>query len=174
MRVSLIVAVAENGVIGRDNDLIWKLRDDMQFFASTTRGHSIITGRKNYESIPERFRPLKDRLNIVVTRNKDYQAPGALVVHSLHAALEAAKNTGDSEVFIIGGGQIYQEVLTGSEVDRQFITHVQASPSGDTEFDLHQLEEGWQCRKLMEYCVDARNEFAFSVCQYDRIKTKSA
>ena len=174
MRVSLIVAVAKNGVIGHNNDLIWKLRDDMQFFASTTRGHSIITGRKNYESIPERFRPLKDRLNIIVTRNRDYKAPGAWVVHSLEAALQVAHGRGDSEVFVIGGGEIYKEILNLNRVDRQYITHVEASPMGDTEFPLNQLQEGWECQMIREHEADARNEFAFSVYQYDRIKTESA
>ena len=76
MRISIIVAVANNGVIGRDNDLVWRLRDDMKFFSKTTRGHVVITGRKNYESIPEKFRPLPHRDNIVITRNLEYEAPG--------------------------------------------------------------------------------------------------
>lgn len=170
MRVSLIVAVAENGVIGHNNDLIWKLRDDMQFFATTTRGHSVITGRKNYESIPERYRPLKDRLNIVVTRNKEYDAPGAVVVHSLEAALEVAGQSGGVETFVIGGGQIYQEMLASGKIDRQYITHVEASPLGDTRFALRQLENGWDRTELMEQVADERNEFSFAVCRYDRIK----
>ena len=90
MRISIIVAVASNGVIGRNNDLVWRLRDDMKFFSETTRGQAVITGRKNYESIPEKFRPLPHRTNIVVTRNTEYAAPGAQVVHSLQEALDAA------------------------------------------------------------------------------------
>lgn len=168
MRISLIVAVAENGVIGHHNDLIWKLRDDMRFFATTTRGHCVITGRKNYESIPERFRPLKDRVNIVVTRNTAYEAPGAVVVHSLEAALDSARQSGDAEVFVIGGGQIYRELLASGEVDRQYITHVQGAPEGDTFFELSQLKSGWTCTELMQQLADERNELGFSVCRYDR------
>tara|TARA_B110000285_G_scaffold228278_1_gene291021 strand:- start:1937 stop:2458 length:522 start_codon:yes stop_codon:yes gene_type:complete len=170
MRISLIVAVAENGVIGHNNDLIWKLRDDMQFFAATTRGHTVITGRKNYESIPERFRPLKDRVNIVVTRNVEYEAPGAVVVHSLEAALDVASQSSGAETFIIGGGQIYRELLAAGHVDRQYVTHVQAAPEGETVFELGQLDHGWRKKELKQQVADERNEFAFTVCQYDRIE----
>ena len=82
MIISAIAAVADNGTIGRDSDLPWNLPDDMKYFQRTTRGHHVITGRKNYETIPAKYRPLKDRVNIVVTRNPDYQAPGAVVVAS--------------------------------------------------------------------------------------------
>ena len=106
MRISIIVAVASNGVIGRDNDLVWRLRDDMKFFSDTTKGHAVLTGRRNYESIPERFRPLPNRANIVVTRNPNYEAPGADVVHSLEAGIECARALKVDELCIIGGGQI--------------------------------------------------------------------
>ncbi|MGY8941445.1 MAG: dihydrofolate reductase [Flavobacteriales bacterium] len=168
MLISLIVAVAKNGVIGNNNDLVWKLRDDMQFFASTTRGHAIITGRKNYESIPERFRPLKDRTNIVVTRNLAYAAPGAVVVHSLEAALEVAAASGEEEVFIIGGGQIYAECLKSGRVDRQYVTHVDAEPKGDTFFPLEGLDS-WRVETLMQQESNDRNEHAFVVSRYDRL-----
>ncbi len=174
MRVSLIVAVAENGVIGHNNDLVWRLRDDMQFFAVTTRGHCVITGRKNYESIPDRFRPLKDRTNIVVTRNSAYNAPGAVVVNSLEAALEVAKKRGEEEVFIIGGGQIYREMLASGKVDRQYITHVSAAPEGDTFFELNHLDQGWSRTDLMRQDADDRNEFAFCVSRYDHNEQKAS
>ena len=94
MKVSTIAAVATNGVIGKDNDLVWSLPLDMKFFMKTTKGHVVVTGRKNYESIPEKYRPLKDRTNIVVTRNVNYVAEGAHVVHSLKDALEFARQQG--------------------------------------------------------------------------------
>ena len=87
MRVSLIVAVAENGVIGKDNDLIWNLPKDMQYFKETTLGHHVIMGRKNFESIPEKYRPLPNRTNIVVSRQSDYHAEGCVLVHSVEEAL---------------------------------------------------------------------------------------
>ena len=86
MKVSMIAAVAQNGIIGKDNDLVWNLPDDMKYFMQTTSGHPIIMGRKNYESIPDKFRPLPNRTNIIVTRNTDYKAEGAIVVPTLTLA----------------------------------------------------------------------------------------
>ena len=100
MKVSLIVAVSENGVIGKDNDLIWHLPKDMKFFKDTTLGHHVIMGRKNFESIPEKYRPLPNRTNIVITRQSDYTAEDCVVVNSVEAALEIAKQNGDTKPFI--------------------------------------------------------------------------
>ena len=166
MRISIIVAVASNGVIGRDNDLVWRLRDDMKFFSETTRGHVVITGRKNYESIPEKFRPLPHRTNIVVTRNTEYAAPGAQVVHSLNAALEAA--AGATEAFIIGGGEIYRQALERGDVDRVLLTHVDAAPEGDTFFDLDALATGWSRALTARHEADDRNEHGFEIVEYTR------
>jgi len=169
MRISIIVAVAKNGVIGRDNDLVWRLRDDMKFFSDTTRGHAVITGRKNYESIPERFRPLPGRQNIVITRNAAYEAPGAQVVHSLDAALEAARAAGSVETFIIGGGQVYREALGRPDVERILLTHVDAEPEGDTFFDLDALDAGWTAYPMdVAFEADDRNEFGFQITEYVR------
>ncbi|HAC24943.1 MAG TPA: diacylglycerol kinase, partial [Cytophagales bacterium] len=87
MIISLIEALTENRVIGKNNDLPWHLPDDMKYFMQTTKGHYVIMGRKNWESIPEKFRPLPNRINLVVTRQADFHAPGATVVHSLAEAL---------------------------------------------------------------------------------------
>lgn len=168
MRISIIVAVAANGVIGRDNDLVWRLRDDMKFFSETTRGHVVITGRKNYESIPEKFRPLPYRTNIVVTRNAAYEAPGAQVVHSLEAALEAASATGAAEAFIIGGGEIYRQSLERGDVSRVLLTHVEAEPEGDTFFDLNAVAEGWNRSSYDRFEADDRNQYAFEITEYTR------
>ena len=98
MKVSLIVAVSENGVIGKDNDLIWNLPNDMRLFKETTMGHHVIMGRKNFESIPHKYRPLPNRTNVVITRQTDYKAKGCVVVNSVEAALEIAKNNGENEI----------------------------------------------------------------------------
>ena len=90
MIVSLVAAVAKNYVIGKNNALPWRLPDDMKFFMETTKGHYVILGRKNFESLPHKFKPLPDRTNVVVTRQKDYKAHGALVVHSFEDALKVA------------------------------------------------------------------------------------
>ena len=91
MTISLIAALTQNRVIGKDNDLPWHLPDDMKYFMQTTKAHVVIMGRKNYDSIPEKFRPLPNRDNIVVTRNKDFAAAGCTVAHSLEEALEIAR-----------------------------------------------------------------------------------
>ena len=94
MVVSLIVATSENDVIGKDNDLIWHLPKDMKFFKDTTKNHFVIMGRKNFESIPHKYRPLPNRTNVVVTRQTNYNAQGCLVLHSIEEALQKAKEAG--------------------------------------------------------------------------------
>lgn len=161
MIVSAIVAVAQNGVIGHKGDLPWHLPDDMKYFQRMTRGHHVITGRKNYESIPAKFRPLKDRVNIVVTRNANYQAPGALVVDSLTAGLEIAHLANENEAFIIGGGQIYREALTMRLVHRLYLTLVHADVQGDTHFP--QLDPGeWRELERTDHGADERHAHPFS------------
>ncbi|MBN31477.1 MAG: diacylglycerol kinase [Crocinitomicaceae bacterium] len=169
MRVSIIVAVAKNGVIGRKNNLVWRLRDDMKFFSDTTRGHTVITGRKNYESIPEKYRPLPNRSNIVVTRNTDFVAPGSHVVHSLAAAMEYAADIGTAEAFIIGGGEIYRQALERLNVERVLLTHVNAEPEGDTFFELDSVATGWHRTSLGEFRADDRNEHGFEIVEYSRV-----
>jgi dihydrofolate reductase len=167
MRISIIVAVARNGVIGRDNDLVWRLRDDMKFFSETTKGHAVLTGRRNYESIPERFRPLPNRANIVITRNSKYEATGADVAYSLEAGIDCAKAMGVGDLFIIGGGQIYAESMSKGWVNRLFITHVDAAPEGDTFFDLGTLSANWkEIAIISDQKADDRNEHAFRIAEY--------
>ena len=142
MKVSLIVAVANNGVIGKDNDLIWHLPKDMRFFKETTLGHHVIMGRKNFESIPERFRPLANRTNVIITRNSDYKAEGCVVVNSVEQALEVAKENRDTQPFIIGGGQIYKLALENNLVDKIYLTKVHHTFDGDTFFP--ELNNEWK------------------------------
>ena len=169
MIVSAIVAMARNRVIGRDSDLPWRLPDDMKFFQRTTIGHHVITGRKNYETIPPKYRPLKDRVNIVVTRNSNYAAPGAMVVHSLKAALELARTAGETEVFIIGGGQIYKEALEKELVDRIYLTEVEADVEGDTTFPALDSRQ-WKEVSTEKHPADERHEFAFRFVVLERIR----
>ena len=142
MKVSLIVAAAENGVIGKDNDLIWHLPKDMRFFKETTLNHHVIMGRKNFESIPERFRPLPNRTNVIITRNSDYKAEGCVVVNSVKQALEVAKENRDTQPFIIGGGQIYKLALENNLVDKIYLTKVHHTFDGDTFFP--ELNNEWK------------------------------
>ena len=126
-RLSLIVAMARNRVIGRDGKLPWHLPADLKRFRALTMGHHILMGRKTWESIG---RPLPGRTSIVITRTAGYAAAGATVVHSLSEALESAR--GDSEVFVIGGAEVYRDALPLA--DRIYLTELQADFEGDVLF----------------------------------------
>lgn len=158
--LSIIVAVAENNVIGKDNDLIWKLPRDMKHFKETTTGHFIIMGRKTYES---NGRPLPNRTNVIITRDNNYKAEGCIVVHSLEEALEKAKN--DSEAFIIGGGVIYD--LAMPIVDRIYLTKIHHSFEGDTYFPELNMEE-WQEIDRRDFEPDEKNKYPFTILTLDR------
>lgn len=127
--LTLIAAVARNGVIGRDNRLPWHLPADLKHFKALTTGHAVIMGRKTWESLPEKFRPLPGRQNIVVTRNAGYAAAGTNVVTSLADAVAAA---GGSEAFVIGGAELYVAALPLA--DRLQLTEIDADYEGDTWF----------------------------------------
>ena len=159
MGVSLIVAVAENGVIGKDNDLIWHLPKDMRFFKETTLGHHVIMGRKNFESIPHKYRPLPNRTNIVITRQSGYKAEGSIVVNSVEAALDIAKNNGDTEPFIIGGGQIYKLALEANLVDKIYITKIKHPFDGDTFFP--ELGNDWKLINSIPNKSDEKHKYDF-------------
>lgn len=168
MIISAIAAVAQNGTIGNKGDLPWHLPDDLKYFQRITKGHHVITGRKNYESIPDKYRPLKDRVNIVVTRNRTYKAPGAVVVDSLTTGLEIAQRASDNEAFIIGGGQIYREALTMRIVDRLYLTLVHSNVEGDTHFPP--LDPGeWEEVERTRHEADDRHAHAFSFVVLKRI-----
>jgi len=163
--ISLIAAVSKNFVIGKDNDLPWHLPDDMKFFMQTTKGHHCIMGRKNYDSIPEKFRPLPNRTNIVVTRQKGFKAPGCIVVNSIEKALEISTNNGEAETFIIGGAEIYRQGL--SITQRMYLTEIDAEIKGDTyfpEFD----KAHWKEIKREHHTADAKHAHAFDFVIYEK------
>lgn len=166
MIISVIAAVAENGVIGKDGTLPWSLPDDMKFFQRTTLNHHVICGRKNYESIPPRFRPLRDRVNIVVTRDPAYEAPGAIIRHSLEDALDIARQADQKEVFIIGGGQLYAQAFEAKLVDRIYLTTVHAKVEGDVLFP--EIGKGWKKVWSEEHKADARHAYAFTFAVLQR------
>lgn len=130
MTVAFYVAIAGNGVIGRDGGLPWKLSTDMKRFKETTMGKPVVMGRKTWDSFPRR--PLPGRLNIVVSRDRSFHPEGALVAHSVQEALALAKDAGGDEIAVIGGGQIYREAMPLA--DRLYVTHVIADIEGDTAF----------------------------------------
>ena len=142
MIVSHIVAASTNNIIGRDNDLPWDIPEDMKFFRETTKGHIVIMGRKTYESMGK---PLPKRLNIIITRQKDYKVDGAIVVGSIDEALEESKKhlaDWPEEVFILGGGEIYKQCL--DKTDKIYLTRVHAQIEGHAsypEFDTNTFKE---------------------------------
>ena len=167
MKVSLIVAVSENGVIGKDNDLIWHLPKDMRFFKETTMGHHVIMGRKNFESIPHKFRPLPHRTNIVITRQSDYKAEGSIVVNSVEASLEIARENGDTEPFIIGGGQIYKLAIEANLVDKIYLTKIHHTFEGDTFFP--ELQTDWKEMERIDHKTDEKHAHDYSFLTFEKI-----
>jgi dihydrofolate reductase len=126
----LIAAVARNGVIGKGKQLLWHLPEDMRFFKETTQGHPVVMGRKTWESLPPRFRPLPGRRNVVITRNAQFDAPGAEVVGSLDAACALLADV--PTAFVIGGAEIYAQALPIAQ--RLWLTEIERDFEGDASF----------------------------------------
>lgn len=166
MKKSLIVAMGQNREIGKDNDLLWHLPDDMKFFKQTTEGHIVVMGRKNWDSIPERFRPLRNRENVVLTRNPDLKLDGAVVFSNLSAVYETYK-TDARTCFIIGGAQVYQLALDNGGVDEVYITHVEDTFDADTFFPDLDLNQ-WNKETVFTKDVDEKHPYSFSVKRYWR------
>ena len=165
MKVSLIVAMDRNRGIGKNNDLMWHLPSDMRFFKETTLGHVVVMGRKNYESIPEKYRPLPKRENAVLTRNKSYVADDCKVFHSLEECLKYYEAEEDRKVFIIGGGEIYRQALEMNAVDEMYISHINHSFGADTFFPSFDLK-GWTVETILEQAKDEKHAASFSVMRY--------
>ena len=159
--ISLIVAAAENGVIGRQGELPWRLSDDLRRFKAITMGKPIVMGRKTWESIG---RPLPGRHNIVITRQPGYAAEGCDVVSSVDAAIAAS---GDAdEIMIIGGSEIYELFLRRAE--RIYLTRVHATLEGDARFMLPGTSD-WRLVSDERHAADDSNEFDYSFRRYDRV-----
>ena len=157
--LTLIAAVARNGVIGMENRLPWHLPADLKHFRELTSGHAVIMGRKTWESLPAKFRPLPGRRNIVVTRNGDYGAEGATVSASLPAAIAAAN--GD-EAFVIGGAELYKAALPMA--DRLQLTEIDATYEGDTWFPAIDPDQ-WLETARESHCDEAGPGYAFVTYQ---------
>lgn len=166
MTIGIVVAAGENGAIGKDNDLPWHLPADLRHFKNLTKGHTVIAGRRCYESFPEKYRPLPDRHNIVLTRRRDYEAPGATVVHSLSAALDVASGHGN-EVFIIGGGELYRETLEKDLVDIMHITRIHHTFDADTIFPEIDTRK-WKLVSEKEHPQDENHAYSFTFRKYVR------
>lgn len=160
MRLSLIAAMADNRVIGRDNRLPWRLSADLQHFRRVTMGKPLLMGRRTYESIG---RPLPGRHNIVLTRDPAYRAPGCTVVHSLDEALRAASDS--EEIMVMGGAELYRQLLARAE--RLYLTLVHAEVEGDVHFpDIDPGE--WREISREDFSADDNNEFDYSFVVLER------
>jgi len=159
--IHLVVAKSDNNVIGHDNQLIWHLPNDLKHFKEITTGHPIIMGRKTFESIG---RALPNRTNIIITRNKNYSIENTKVAHSLNEALELAKEI-DENIFIIGGGKIYEQAL--DLVDILEVTEVHENFEGDTYFPEIDLNV-WKEISRIKHHKDEKNKFDYSFVRYER------
>ena len=162
--MKLIVAVDKNWAIGKNNKLMWSIPADMKFFRETTQGNVVIMGRKTLESFPQ-GQPLKNRVNIVISRKPDYQVKGAVVVHSVEEAVEESKKY-EGEVFVIGGESIYRAMLP--ECDTALVTQIDPAFDADTYFPSLDQDDEWQMTKISEEqtCFDL--EYYFTV--YERVQ----
>ena len=159
MRISLIAAMASNRVIGNKGDIPWKIPGEQKMFKKITLGHTVVMGRKTYESLEG---PLPGRTNIVVTRQIDYKAPGCVIVHDLDGAITSCAAS-ENEVFICGGGQLYRESLAGA--DRIYLTVIPKEINGDTYFP--ELSEA-EFAVIKSEFIDGVEPYHFYI--YERIK----
>lgn len=165
MLISAIVATAHHNVIGQGNQIPWYLPADLAWFKRTTLDHFVLMGRNSFRSIG---RPLPKRTNVVITRDPFFTATGVLVAHSIQDALELALDAGETEAFILGGGEIYQQSM--ELWDRVYLTEVDVTVEGDTYFPALNPAE-WREIFREAHAPDAKNEYAFTFRILERIAT---
>lgn len=159
MKISIVVAIAENGAIGIENRLPWRLSSDLKNFKKLTSGHAILMGRKTYESIGK---PLPKRRNLVISRDVAYTAEGCEVFQSIDAAIEAAQ--AETEVFVIGGAQIYRQILP--KADKIYLTKVKAIVEGDAFFEIDNLDR-WTTLNTQTFAAGEKDEYDFEVIELE-------
>lgn len=159
--ISFIWAMDENGVMGKDNGLPWRLPEDLKFFKETTMGHPIVMGRKTYESIGK---PLPGRENIVITRDKEYEAAGCTIVHSYEELLERAKQ--EKELFITGGAEVFKQMLPYA--DKLYVTVIHHSFAGDTFFPDSIEWEEWTLISEKQGPKNEKNPYEYYFRMYKR------
>ncbi len=164
MKLILIAAAANNNVIGKDNKLLWRMSNDLKRFKELTMGHTIIMGRKTFESIGK---PLPGRKTIVVTRQKDYDAQGCEIVSDLKEAICKIKD--ESEVFVAGGGEIYRQIMSLHYTRRIYLTRIYANFEGDSFFPEIDSEK-WEMIEREEHEPDEKNPYPYAFLTYKRKK----
>jgi len=162
MELAMIVAAAENDVIGRENRLIWHLSADLKRFKKLTTGYTVVMGRKTFESIGK---ALPNRRNVVISRTPDFTAPGCEVVDSIEGLWESVKD--DEKVFVIGGGHIYRQLW--DRADRLYLTRVHLQAEGDAVIPA--VEPGqWRETERTDFPADEKNQYPYSFIDYERIR----
>lgn len=166
MILSLIAAIGKNNELGKGNTLLWKLPADMQYFIKTTSGHPVIMGRKTFESIGK---PLPNRKNIVITRDRNYKKDGVEIVHSLEEALGRARTplAQDEEIFIIGGAEIYKQAMP--IVDKLYITHIEAEDKNADVFFPEIIPIVWNEVSHEIHKPDEKNTIPYTFSVYEKI-----
>ena len=162
MKISLIVAATTNNAIGKDNQLLWHLPNDLKFFKNTTWGMPVIMGRKTFESVNK---PLPGRINIVITRQTDWKADGVIVAVDLDDAIHKARETNCKEVFIIGGGEIYAQALR--KANKIYLTRVHTQIEADTFFP-EVNEDEWELLSNEDFLADEKHLFDYSFQKWQR------
>ena len=162
--VTLIAAVARNGIIGNNSGLLWQLPEDMRFFRQATRGRTVIMGRKTWDSLPSRFRPLPGRRNIVITRDTQWHDAGAEAALSLDAALTLA--SGDTRAFVIGGADIYAQAI--DRADELLLTEIDRDFEGDVHFPNWDRSHYRECSRQPHHAAPP-NDFDFAFVHYQRV-----
>lgn len=164
MTISFVVAASTNNAIGKNNQLMWNLPNDMKFFKNVTWAMPVLMGRKTFESLGK---PLQGRLNIVITRQTGWQPDGTVVVHSLQDAIKAAKTADYREAFIIGGGEIFKESMPVA--DKIYLTRVDAELEGDAFFPVIDSTK-WQLSSEQSFPADAKHAYAYHFQLWERNK----
>lgn len=164
MMVTIVAAVAENRVIGKDNDLPWHMPADMKHFRNVTMGKPVIMGRVSLEALGGK--PLKGRTNIILTRDENYEAEGCIVVHSIEESLKVAAGIGD-EVMMLGGGDLYEQFLP--RTDRMILTEIHHEFEGDTRFPEFDKGE-WVEVERRDFEADEKNPYPYSFVTWERKK----
>ncbi len=159
MIISIVVAVSSNNAIGKNGELLWHLPKDMKRFKDITYGHHVLMGRKTYESIPEKFRPLPGRVNIVVTRSKNYVAEGCKVVGSVEEGIRLARENGEKELMIIGGAEIYRHAI--GNCNKIYLTLVNAHFEDADSFFPAIEANSWQKVEEEKITADTKNQYDF-------------
>jgi dihydrofolate reductase len=167
MKLSIIAAVAANGVIGRNNKLPFHQSTDLKRFKTLTMGHHVLMGRKTFGD--DVAKPLPGRVNVVITNNSSFAAAGVAIARSIDEAIAKAEAAHDDEIFILGGGEIFRQTI--HRADRMYITQIHAEVVGDTFFPEFDDVNEWHLTDREDFEADEKNEYPFSFLTYDRAAT---